>query len=153
MAEATRGGLGALGDIAETLAATRPIRAADLHALAARIAHAAGNPSAAHSTRARALAHTVPGLARPAGWLPLTLTLSAREEQIARLASTGLTNRDIATELGIAPKTVENHLGNAFRELGITGRGDLPAIFREPEALGGSAGPQVRSPLADRRGG
>ena len=96
----------------------------------------AGRPCAAHSTRARELARTVPGLTRPPRWLPVELSTS--EEQIAKLASRGLTNRDIAGALGISPKTVENHLGNAFRELGITSRTDLPAIFRNSEAPGGS---------------
>lgn len=135
-AAASRSSTSELADTAEFLADSRPLRAADIHALAARIADAAGRPCAAHSTRARELARTVPGLTRPPGWLPVEL--STREEQIAKLASRGLTNRDIAGALGISPKTVENHLGNAFRELGITSRTDLPAIFRNSEAPGGS---------------
>ena len=135
-ASASRGNTSELAGIADDLAHSRPVRAADIHALAARIADAAGRPCAAHSTRARELARTVPGLTRPAGWLPVEL--SSREEQIARLASTGLTNRDIAGALGISPKTVENHLGNAFRELGVTGRTELRAIFRDSETPGGS---------------
>ncbi|HEX3308585.1 MAG TPA: helix-turn-helix transcriptional regulator [Streptosporangiaceae bacterium] len=37
----------------------------------------------------------------------------------------GASNRDIAQALFITPKTVENHLGNAYRKLGVASRGEL----------------------------
>jgi DNA-binding CsgD family transcriptional regulator len=37
----------------------------------------------------------------------------------------GRTNRDIAHELFVSPKTVENHLGRIYVKLGITGRREL----------------------------
>jgi DNA-binding NarL/FixJ family response regulator len=51
--------------------------------------------------------------------------LTARERRVAGLARDGLTNRDIAEELGVAEKTVEVHLGNAYRKLGIRSRFQL----------------------------
>lgn len=51
--------------------------------------------------------------------------LSPREQDVARLASTGMTNRQIAEALFISPRTVEDHLSAARRKLGVTGRQDL----------------------------
>ena len=45
--------------------------------------------------------------------------LTASERRICVLAAKGLTNRDIAQELFVTPKTVENHLGRAYAKLGI----------------------------------
>jgi DNA-binding CsgD family transcriptional regulator len=51
--------------------------------------------------------------------------LSAREREIARLAAAGRTNREIASQLYIAQKTVEKHLASAFQKLGISSRSQL----------------------------
>ncbi|MFI6596479.1 AAA family ATPase [Nonomuraea sp. NPDC050536] len=52
-------------------------------------------------------------------------TLSPREEQVRRLAATGLTNREIAESLFLSPRTVEVHVANALRKLGLTSRRQL----------------------------
>jgi DNA-binding CsgD family transcriptional regulator len=49
--------------------------------------------------------------------------------RIAERAAAGASNRDIAQALFITPKTVENHLGNAYRKLGVAGRGELAAAL------------------------
>ncbi|MBT2554543.1 helix-turn-helix transcriptional regulator [Arthrobacter sp. ISL-5] len=48
--------------------------------------------------------------------------LTARETEVVRLVSAGLSNRDIAAELFISEKTVARHLSNVFTKLGLTSR-------------------------------
>lgn len=51
--------------------------------------------------------------------------LSPRESEVADLAATGLTNREIAQRLFLSPKTVENQMRSALRKLGLSSRRDL----------------------------
>jgi DNA-binding CsgD family transcriptional regulator len=44
---------------------------------------------------------------------------------VAELAGAGRSNRDIAQDLFVSPKTVENHLGRVYVKLGIAGRREL----------------------------
>lgn len=45
--------------------------------------------------------------------------LSPREQQVFRLLVTGLSNKAIARELSLSPRTVEIHRGNIMRRLGV----------------------------------
>jgi DNA-binding NarL/FixJ family response regulator len=51
--------------------------------------------------------------------------LTPSEERVARLAADGMTNREVAQELFVTPKTVEVHLSNAYRKLEIRSRRQL----------------------------
>lgn len=57
--------------------------------------------------------------------------LSAREREVLRLAARGFANKQIATELGIAERTVKAHLGNVYRQLGVPDRTSAALWARE----------------------
>lgn len=51
--------------------------------------------------------------------------LTPGERRAAERAAAGLSNREIAVEMQVSVKTVESHLGNAYRKLGIRSRSQL----------------------------
>jgi len=51
--------------------------------------------------------------------------LTASERRVVDLAAAGRSNRDIAQALFVTPKTIEVHLTNAYRKLGIRSRREL----------------------------
>ena len=57
--------------------------------------------------------------------------LTANERRVAELAAQGLTNRQVATELFLSPKTVEANLSRVYRKLGIRSRAELGARVAE----------------------
>ena len=57
------------------------------------------------------------------------LALTRSERRIAELAADGRRNREIAAELFVTTQTVEFHLRNAYRKLGITSRRELAAAL------------------------
>ena len=59
-------------------------------------------------------------------------SLTAAELRVVNLAADGQTNRDIAQTLFVTPKTVEVHLSNAYRKLGIGSRRELAGALRKP---------------------
>ena len=62
--------------------------------------------------------------------------LSPQELQIAQLAATGLTNREIGQQLYLSHRTVGSHLYRVFPKLGITGRGQLSSVLLQPAEPG-----------------
>ncbi|MCF0079284.1 helix-turn-helix transcriptional regulator [Streptomyces lomondensis] len=102
-----------------------------------RLAHAV-----ARHLGARPLADAATALARRAR-LPLTpatepalapadpaeaLGLTSRERDVLRLVAAGHTNRRIAEELFISPKTASVHVSNILAKLGVSGRGEAAAV-------------------------
>lgn len=54
--------------------------------------------------------------------------LTPQELQIVRLAAQGMSNRDIAAQLFLSPRTVSHHLYKAYPKLGVLSRTELPAL-------------------------
>jgi DNA-binding CsgD family transcriptional regulator len=71
--------------------------------------------------------------------------LTATERRVADMAAEGMSNREIAQALFVSEKTVETHLGNAYRKLGINARTRLTdALAMEP--LGDADGQRLPHP-------
>ncbi|MFE5483550.1 AAA family ATPase [Streptomyces sp. NPDC056527] len=54
--------------------------------------------------------------------------LTPREQDVLRLVAAGRTNRQIAEELFISPKTASVHVSNILAKLGVSGRGEAAAL-------------------------
>jgi DNA-binding NarL/FixJ family response regulator len=58
------------------------------------------------------------------------VALTTREREVASLAARGLTNREIADNLYLSPRTVENHLQRVYDKLGVSSREQLDDALR-----------------------
>jgi DNA-binding CsgD family transcriptional regulator len=86
----------------------------------------------AMSCGARLVAETAASELEIAGAAPKRLMfdeLTASERRVAEFAAGGKTNREIADELFVTPKTVENHLTKVYSKLGIGSRQELEAAL------------------------
>jgi DNA-binding NarL/FixJ family response regulator len=84
--------------------------------------------------RLRELAKELEG---PAGAVP---ELSKSQRQVAELAALGVSNAGIAARLAVTKRTVELHLTQVYRKLGIGGRGQLSgSLYPRGTDAGGSA--------------
>jgi DNA-binding CsgD family transcriptional regulator len=57
-------------------------------------------------------------------------TLTGRERQIAKLAAAGVPSKEIADQLYLSSRTVDNHLMRVYAKLGVNGRAELAAALR-----------------------
>jgi DNA-binding NarL/FixJ family response regulator len=68
--------------------------------------------------------------------------LTRREQEILACVARGLTNVEIARELGVSTGTVKSHLSSAFAKLGVSNRTQAamttlePRTFDEPGVAG-----------------
>lgn len=91
----------------------------------------------AHRLGSRALLERAQRELRAAGGRPRRYAITGRdaltpsETRVAELVAAGRTNRQVAEALFVTPKAVEYHLANAYRKLGIGGRGELAGALRE----------------------
>ncbi|HYB87710.1 MAG TPA: helix-turn-helix transcriptional regulator, partial [Streptosporangiaceae bacterium] len=126
--------------------------AAETQATAARTyAGQDHSANARHATaRAHQLAAACPGASTPLLQAPPAPGLTAREQQVARLAAQGLTSDQIAQRLVISVRTAESHLYHVFRKLGVHTRDELQALLADrprdtssrlhPDAMNGRSG-------------
>jgi DNA-binding CsgD family transcriptional regulator len=57
--------------------------------------------------------------------------LTAAETRVAQAAAAGRTNREIAAQLFVSVRTVETHLGNAYRKMGVRTRTQLALALND----------------------
>lgn len=55
--------------------------------------------------------------------------LSPQEQRVVALVAEGKTNKEIAADLGLSPKTVKNYLSNIYQKLQITRRAQAAVLF------------------------
>ncbi|WP_308368929.1 AAA family ATPase [Streptomyces sp. ISL-36] len=82
----------------------------------------------AASARGELRASGVAGAPAPADRLA---DLTAQQQQIARLAANGLSNREIGERLFLSPRTVGSHLYNVYPKLGISSRHQLRDLLHD----------------------
>ncbi|AMB58549.1 helix-turn-helix transcriptional regulator [Microterricola viridarii] len=63
--------------------------------------------------------------------------ITPRELQVLRLAASGLTNKAIATELQVSTRTVDRHMSELMRRIGVSSRVAATAYAYEHGLLGG----------------
>ena len=56
------------------------------------------------------------------------LALTPMERQVAGLVRQGMSNKDIAAQCWVSPRTVAFHLRNIFTKAGVTSRGELAQL-------------------------
>jgi ATP/maltotriose-dependent transcriptional regulator MalT len=79
--------------------------------------------------QARELLVAAGGRERPAEANGASDELTPTELRVVRLAIQGLTYREIAEATFVSPRTVEMHLSNSYRKLGVSGREDLASAL------------------------
>jgi DNA-binding CsgD family transcriptional regulator len=71
--------------------------------------------------------------------------LTAAERRVVEQAMTGATNREIAEALFVALRTVETHLSNAYRKLGVSSRAEVATALSEFSGEFSAAGRAIGS--------
>lgn len=81
---------------------------------------------------ARTLRQFIRGAGRGVGEDASVLAaLSTREREVLARLADGLTDREIGEALVISPRTVETHVGNILRKLGVRNRAEAARVYRE----------------------
>lgn len=109
--------------------------AAEASADAARAHQRTSDLPRARASHARAtrLAGQCEGATTPAlTCIALPDALTPREQEIAHLASVGLSSREIAQRLALATRTVDNTLHRAYAKLEVRSRRGLASVLRLP---------------------
>ncbi|MFF3062669.1 LuxR C-terminal-related transcriptional regulator [Streptomyces sp. NPDC057909] len=128
----------ATDDPDQLLAVSEELQAIGADLLAAEAATAAGaawsragqpRRATAATTRALASAARCQGARTPLLTdVEITAPLTRREREIALLARTGTTSKDIADTLHLSVRTVDNHLQHIYNKLGVSTRRELTDV-------------------------
>ena len=115
------------------------LAAAEVATSIAALATVSGEQRTAVGARRRAAEHLrfVEGAATP-GLVELgesTHPLSAREREIALLAVTGRSSKEIGEALYLSRRTVENHLQRVYTKLGVASRAELGVALDPSESV------------------
>ena len=54
--------------------------------------------------------------------------LTPMELKVAQLVASGMSNKDVAAQIWVSPRTVAFHLRNVFAKAGISSRGELARL-------------------------
>ena len=126
-------GLVAAGERFEELGGS--LWAAEAFASAAAALESEGRASSARTSAARAgvvLARRCEGAHTPAlSDITLGTLLTPRERDVALLAARGLANREIAERFVVSVRTIESHLAQAYRKLGVKDRTELSGLLAD----------------------
>ncbi|MDX8050486.1 LuxR C-terminal-related transcriptional regulator [Lentzea sp. BCCO 10_0798] len=108
--------------------------AAEALAAATRLHRTRGNARAASQASARQalLMRDFDGVHTPALRAGDLAHLTRRQSEVAHLATSGLTNQQIAERLHTSKRTVDNHLHAIYGTLGVTGRAELRTVLGLP---------------------
>ncbi|WJJ14372.1 LuxR C-terminal-related transcriptional regulator (plasmid) [Prescottella equi] len=96
-------------------------------------AYAAGGRLDTSQAISYALGETPPTEPESPAGDALTSTLTPRESQVARMLTEGMTNKQIAQALVVAPRTVESHVEHIFTKLGVNSRTQAAILIAEQE--------------------
>jgi DNA-binding NarL/FixJ family response regulator len=119
-------------DLGAVLAKTDRARAKDVLTVAAQIASEIGARTEQQVAEQRLRALGVRTWRRGPG----SELLTERERAVARLIAAGASNPEIAQELFLSRKTVERHVSNLLKKVGVRNRAELAARVAELEVEG-----------------
>jgi DNA-binding CsgD family transcriptional regulator len=106
--------------------------ATEAYVAAATAFESAGRDASARTAhaRARGLLARCEGARTPAlAGITLGTSLTPRERDVALLAAAGAANREIAQRLVVSVRTVESHLAQTYRKLGVRNRNELSELL------------------------
>jgi two-component system response regulator DevR len=72
---------------------------------------------------------------------PIIDSLSPQEQRVLALIADGLTNKEVANEMGLAEKTVKNYLSTVFEKLHVTRRSQAAVYYSQSLGARGTGNP------------